>query len=95
MTAVAQALTNSKDEHGGWLVWCPACECGHLFDGRWKFSGDVVRPTFSPSMLVRTPQQGKPDRVCHSFLTGGVWQFLGDCTHEMAGKNVPAVPIPD
>lgn len=32
---------------------------------------------------------------CHSFLRNGVWQFLGDCAHDMAGQNVPMVPLPD
>jgi hypothetical protein len=39
----------------GHMIFCPACECGHKFDsGRWTFNGDMERPTFSPSMLVRT-----------------------------------------
>lgn len=38
----------------GWMVDCPACETGHLFDQRWTFDGDTERPTFAPSMLVRT-----------------------------------------
>lgn len=30
--------------------------------------------------------------VCHSFVTDGRIQFLGDCTHELAGQTVE---IPD
>lgn len=30
--------------------------------------------------------------VCHSFVTDGQIQFLGDCTHALAGKTVP---LPD
>jgi hypothetical protein len=26
--------------------------------------------------------------VCHSFVTDGCIQFLGDCTHELAGQTV-------
>jgi hypothetical protein len=33
--------------------------------------------------------------ICHSFLTDGVWNFLGDCTHEMKNKQVPVVPFPE
>ena len=33
--------------------------------------------------------------VCHSFVSDGQWQFLGDCTHALAGQTVPVVPIPD
>jgi hypothetical protein len=32
---------------------------------------------------------------CHSFLTNGQWQFLGDSAHKLAGQTVPAVPLPD
>ena len=30
--------------------------------------------------------------ICHSWLHDGVWQFLGDCTHAMAGQSVPMIP---
>lgn len=30
--------------------------------------------------------------VCHSFVTDGQIQFLGDCTHHLSGKTVP---LPD
>jgi hypothetical protein len=33
-------------------------------------------------------QQTKQLYVCHSFVTDGTIQFLSDCTHELAGKNV-------
>lgn len=83
-------LTNQDGSHGGWLAECPACGFGHLFDPRWKFNGDVERPTFEPSMLVHAnPRSGPPSVRCHSFLRDGVWEYLGDCQHEMAGQRVP------
>lgn len=43
----------------GYMVMCPACECGHLFrtvpDGGkpvWTFNNDIEKPTFRASMLV-------------------------------------------
>ncbi len=33
-------------------------------------------------------EQKKVDTVCHSFVTDGRIQFLGDCTHTLAGKTV-------
>lgn len=33
--------------------------------------------------------QTKVRRICHSFVTDGQIQFLGDCTHELAGQTVP------
>ncbi len=31
---------------------------------------------------------GAPPAVCHTFVTDGRIQFLGDCTHVMAGQTV-------
>jgi hypothetical protein len=36
--------------------------------------------------------QKKVPKICHSFITDGRIQFLGDCTHRLAGQTVP---IPD
>ncbi len=74
---------------------------------RWGFNGDHARPTFTPSVLVRGTQpitdaerdailrgekiEPRP-LVCHSFVTDGQIQFLGDCTHALAGQTVP---LPD
>lgn len=33
-------------------------------------------------------QQTKRRIVCHSFVTGGRIEFLGDCTHALAGQTV-------
>lgn len=30
--------------------------------------------------------------ICHSFVTDGRIQFLGDCTHEMVGQTVDLPP---
>lgn len=32
--------------------------------------------------------ESRPTR-CHTFVTDGVIQFLGDCTHALAGRTVP------
>jgi hypothetical protein len=29
------------------------------------------------------------DHRCHSFVVDGQIQFLGDCTHKLAGQTVP------
>lgn len=53
----------------------------------------MVRPTFKPSILVTLRwsenDASEKDEVCHSFVTDGQIQFLGDCTHELAGQTVP------
>lgn len=32
--------------------------------------------------------------VCHSFVTEGRIQFLGDCTHVLAGQAMPMAEFP-
>lgn len=78
------------------LVFCPGCNEIHVFDQRWTWDGNTNEPTFSPSMLSRSPDHVDiTKQVCHSFLKKGVWQFLSDCTHELAGQNVPMINLPD
>lgn len=69
----------------------------------WDFNGNYEAPTFTPSILVRGTRRITDDeharimagevieptpRVCHSFVTDGQIQFLGDCTHALAGCTV-------
>lgn len=92
-------------------TWCPACQLAHRFeilgeDGShpdrpqgdyWTWDGDLERPTFEPSMLVQWTSTGPPERQhrCHSFLRAGLWEFLADSTHDLAGQTVEMVPVPD
>ena len=85
-------------------LWCPGCNDLHAVsvvgpDGYtprvcWTWNGSLDLPTVDPSILVTYgPDRGR--RVCHSFLRNGVWQFLPDCTHELAGQSVEMVVLPD
>lgn len=70
----------------------------------WGWNGSMDRPTFTPSILVTGVKQmtdeqraayletgvlpeAEPLR-CHSFVTDGRIQFLGDCTHSLANQTV-------
>jgi len=70
---------------------------------RWGYNGNPDQPTFTPSILVRGVDRLTDDEharimagehverrpiVCHSFVTDGRIQFLGDCTHALAGQTV-------
>lgn len=91
---------------------CRGCDERHVVpvDGphAWGWNNSLVRPTFTPSILVTGKRPitddeharimaGEtleiPDRVCHTFVTDGRIQFLGDCTHALAGQTVdlPAI----
>ena len=98
-----ESLKNQNGVHAAWMFYCPACRCYHSFDERWEFNGNVDKPTFSPSLLVRfrrpkgyTNDNPAPmgydgpyeNMVCHSFVTDGRIRFLSDCTHELAGQTI-------
>lgn len=50
----------------------------------WEYNDQREAPTFKPSIKV-THGNG---RVCHSWVTDGRIQFLGDCSHPLAGQTV-------
>lgn len=97
----------AHQQRHGLLFFCPACNSAHTIltsAGGWGWNGDIERPTFTPSVLVT--HDAKPDaseefkewrtaRACHSFVTGGMIQFLGDCTHALAGQTVPLADFPE
>jgi hypothetical protein len=93
-----ERVTFDCSGHDAWLAFCPACGRPHAFDSRWTFDGDMRAPSFEPSMLEWTPHPDAPgDRNratsrCHSFLRKGVWEYLPDSTHRLAGQKVP---LPD
>lgn len=64
----------------------------------WGWNGSLERPTFTPSVLVTYPGPDAgippaPPAVCHSFVTDGRIQYLGDCTHHLAGQTVDLPPL--
>jgi hypothetical protein len=81
--------------HGGKAIgfWCPGCDALHVMrveEPHWTWNGDVDKPTLSPSLLVTYQDlsgEGQHER-CHSFVRDGNIEFLGDCTHALAGKTV-------
>lgn len=82
-------------EGGNIMFWCPGCDLAHSIRHGvpdrpcWEWNGDVERPTFSPSLLVRFVHGSG---VCHSFVRDGRIEFLTDSTHALAGQ---AVDMPD
>jgi len=78
---------------GEWVFECPGCNCLHAFGRNHAFNGDLVRPTFLPSLLIGAVTAGVPGvRRCHSHVTEGRIQFLADCTHALAGTTVDMEP---
>jgi hypothetical protein len=89
---------------------CPGCkDSHHVAVPGWDFNGNMEKPTFSPSLLVRcghyipnhqgscwcTFNAERPDDPapfncyqCHSYIRDGRIEFLGDCSHPLAGQTV-------
>lgn len=82
------------------LFECPGCDSLHVvYVGGaghpvWSFNESLERPTVSPSVLVTWTEFDVP-KVCHSFINDGRIQFLGDCTHALAGQTVDLPEFPD
>lgn len=74
------------------LFFCPGCECSHYFTTKiWTFNGDLDKPTVRNSVLIHEAIDEAGKHVihrCHSFVTAGQIEFLGDCTHTLAGQTV-------
>lgn len=49
---------------------------------------DAGCPSSSKPVLVPEPLR------CHSFVRAGHFEYLGDCTHALAGQRVPMIPWP-
>jgi hypothetical protein len=51
----------------------------------WKWAGDWV-----------TGEDGKlAEQRCHCFIRNGYIEYLGDCTHSLAGQRIKMVPWPE
>jgi len=104
MSAVGLYLRRAAGAH--LMFWCPGCDGAHMVrvEGdqrpRWGYNGNPDAPTFTPSVLVTyngsdAGVDDAPPAVCHSYVTDGRIQFLGDCTHALAGQTVPLPAWPE
>lgn len=63
------------------------------WNDRWGFNNNFEKPTFTPSLNTwwggyKNGDHDIPLHRCHSFITDGKIQFLGDCTHALANQTV-------
>lgn len=71
------------------VLTLPVITAGSRKDtGCWTWNGDLVSPTLRPSVLTK----GHKFR-CHSWINDGAAQFLGDCSHDMAGQTVELLEV--
>lgn len=110
MKAQIRHMIEGDMEYDALAFVCPGCEAMkdggsglHLLPVNdsektpaWSWDGNLERPTVSPSILTRySRDEGKSHDICHSFLRDGVFEFLNDCTHPLAGKKVEMPDLPE
>lgn len=97
---MTRARLEEHATHATLLFECPGCGFLHAPAVRgtpprgapvWDWNGSLEAPTISPSLLVTATD---PTLVCHSFIRDGRIQFLGDCTHDLAGQTIDLPPYP-
>lgn len=61
----------------------------------WDASVPPVTPENLEQYRAAPWEQQKEHRRCHTFITDGMVQFLGDCSHALAGQTLPLPDLPD
>jgi hypothetical protein len=81
--------TNDNGKILGYMIFCPACLCGHLFytnhnnpKCNWTFDGNTEKPTFSPSMLVKA----------QNYPSGNNWPTDEELLKMKAGEKLNMIP---
>lgn len=76
------------------MFFCPGCKENHSVrvvssrneeQGVWTYNDNPDAPTIRASVKVTW---GSGGRVCHSYVTDGRIQFLGDCYHDLKNQTV-------
>lgn len=106
MKSTLRQVKNGDITYDALMFVCPGCVAGgpNGYEGvhilpvnaendigspSWSWNGDLEKPTLSPSILSQGYSR------CHSFLRDGVFEFLNDCDHSLAGKKVEIPDLPD
>ena len=108
MRAAIRHVNDHGHEYDALGFVCPGCvellsEAGRLASGLhvlpiepdrnglfWEWDGNLEAPTLTPSILTHIG-----DKACHSYLTAGVFHFLEDSAHSMAGQHVEMPDLPE
>jgi hypothetical protein len=101
MAKIKRYTANDGGYNGELAFQCAGCRCLHFisdnesvgYDLCWEFNKDFEKPTITPSLLFNGPvsdQYLKEHNMhrCHSLIKDGKIEYLGDCTHELAGKTI-------
>lgn len=103
MKSQLRTIVSAAGSYTALMFCCPGCAEIMSNDGlhmlpvnnnikspSWKWNGSVDLPTLEPSILTRYNE----DKICHCFLRDGVFEFLSDCTHSLAGQKIKIGELP-
>jgi len=83
------------------VIRCRACGTHFIDHARWKWNGDVNKPTLTPSVKETCNDPGHPSyqpqaksSCCHFNLKAGIITYHGDCSHGLRG-DMPLEPFTD
>lgn len=78
------------------MFWCPGCEEAHgvwtespngLTGAKWSFNGNMERPTFAPSLLVRGVKCPAKDPETNDYKRGEDGKYLLDSQGRLLGAR--------
>lgn len=108
--AILRSIRDDKGLYSALMFCCPGCASTrkdyaglHLLPitgdssirPTWTFNGNLESPSLMPSILTKFHWDEKePEIICHSYLTEGIFYFLGDSTHALRGQEVPLPEFP-
>lgn len=87
-------------QRGEYMFWCEGCDSNHSVTtlvkneqgAQWGFNGNLDAPTFTPSIVTN---KDKPEIMCHSFVTDGKIQYLGDSFHSLKNLTIELTEMED
>lgn len=106
MKSVLKMVLDESLEYQALVVACDGCtEFGssglHMLPvggdtgkkPRWEWNGNLELPTLTPSVRSCTGPEMKG--MCHFYLIDGIFRYLSDSTHSLAGSEVALPDLPD
>lgn len=98
------ARKSSGKERVQWGIFCPGCRHSHMMGvgnpsgSNWDFNGNVLKPTFTPSVRVSVGGHGSDmaeRTLCHSWVSEGRINFLNDSSGHALRDWHDLIPFPE
>jgi hypothetical protein len=82
-----------SEAHCDFMFWCPGCQCAHgiwttkrnSLNAVWTFNGDMEKPTFAPSLLIKSTINPPVDPATNDFKRGADGNYLVDASGKLLG----------